>query len=174
MAQIDINNNGSYVTIRTPYNGEFIAEVKALGGFWDNRQKAWIASTSKESEVNTLVQRYFSEELRQQEQAERPASTIMRYKDQVLYNVRSVLWNVKERGGTAPTKFWQSEALRLKGEWGTDVANIARQAMGREGLIFEGRAMPDEMAVLVEAARRDNEALLREIAALRAAAKEAK
>jgi hypothetical protein len=94
-------------------------------------------------------------------------SNIHLYSDDVLYNVRSVLCHVLDNGGRASTRFWQQEAQRLQGEWGTDVVNIARQAMGREGLLFQGKASEKQMEIFVRRAKQSNEDVLRKIAAMR-------
>jgi len=94
-------------------------------------------------------------------------SNIHLYSDEVLYSVRDVLLRVRDNQGQASTKFWQNEARQLQGSWGTDVCNIARQAMGRSGLIFEGKASEAQMAIFVEKAKQQCGDVLREINVLR-------
>lgn len=94
-------------------------------------------------------------------------SNIHLYSDQVLSNVRDVLWHVVENGGKASTKFWEREAQALQGQWGADVCNIARAAMGRSGLLFQGKASPAQMEIFVEKAKLYCSDVLRDIVRLR-------
>ncbi len=92
----------------------------------------------------------------------------MNYSADILYNVRTVLENIKARGGLTPGKFLEAELTRLRGERAADTLNIACAAIGRS-LPLVGQATEAQMAVLVERAKQQNVELLREIATLRAA-----
>jgi len=96
-------------------------------------------------------------------------SNIHLYSDEVLWNVNEVLCHIRDNGGKATSAFWMKEAKRLQGQWGADVVNIARQAMGREGLFFEGKASEKQMVIFVEKAKQDCALVLRDIKKLREA-----
>lgn len=95
-------------------------------------------------------------------------SNIHLYSHEVQYNVTSVLYSIKERGGLVSSKFIAAEARRLQGEYAADVINIALLAMGKPAA-FEGVASEKQMSIFVEQAKKQNELLLSQIAQLRAA-----
>ncbi len=106
-------------------------------------------------------------------------SNILRYSNSMLVDVRSVLWNIKERGGSVSSKFLVAEVERLRnepiglfGHRSIDVVNIALAAMGcTQPFPDQGTATDREMDVLVLRAQKQESFLLSEIAALRAAKK---
>ncbi len=94
----------------------------------------------------------------------------MLYSDEILYNVREVLWNIKERGGMAPSKFLNAELERLHGQYAAIVINVALLAMGKQKAVDDPRfPLSDaQYNTLVERAKQKNADLLHEIAQLRA------
>jgi len=94
----------------------------------------------------------------------------MLYSDEILYDVREVLWKIKERGGMAPNSFLVSEYKRLQGSWAGIVLNVALMAMGKKTRVDDSKYPLSEAqyATLVERAKQQNGSILHEIAQLRA------
>jgi hypothetical protein len=95
----------------------------------------------------------------------------MNYSDKILYNVRDVLYNVKQRGGLISNSFLQAEATRLQGQYAVIVINVACLAAIGKKKLGEDARFPFSDAqynVLVEKAQQSNGSILADIAALRA------
>ena len=94
----------------------------------------------------------------------------MNYSDEILYNVRDVLYNIEQRGGLVSNTFLQGELDRLQGQYAAIVINVALLAIGKKKAVEDARfPLSDaQYTVLVEKAKRSNGVLLSEIAKLRA------
>ncbi len=92
----------------------------------------------------------------------------LNYTSEIMYDVRSVLFNIKERGGAVPGSFLNAELNRLQGSRAADVLNIAMVAIGKKECT-QGQATPAQMEVLVARAQKESADLVSEIAQLRAA-----
>ncbi len=94
-------------------------------------------------------------------------SNILRYTDQVLGNVRDVLFAIKENNGKATTKLVVREQERLCGQYAKDVLNIALMAMGKSAAYTDVKLSPDQLARLAEQAKKSNWDVLGDIKKLR-------
>ncbi len=94
----------------------------------------------------------------------------MRYADEILYNVRDVIWNIKERGGLINQRFLNAEYQRLQGEYPEIFLNVALLAIGKPKAFQGGRfELTDvQYASLVERAKERNRVELAQIAQMRA------
>lgn len=53
-------NNMLYVI--TPYNKEFVEEIKVIGGRWNREDRAWVLPESKREDTEKLVEKYYPRE----------------------------------------------------------------------------------------------------------------
>lgn len=104
-------------------------------------------------------------------------SNVMRYRDEIQYNVKSVLCRIRDNGGMAPNKFLAAEQKRLEGKYAPVVMNVALMAMGKPQLaplsVCWGLT-ENELGWLIEDAKKLNLVELSEIKELRAAREAAK
>lgn len=75
-------------------------------------------------------------------------SVIMRYQDQVLSDVRDVLWNIKENKGKSPSSLLDRLWKEKQGSWNSDVLNIALVAMGKKKR-YIGKTTDEQFSTLV-------------------------
>lgn len=97
-------------------------------------------------------------------------TNIMNYSDEILYNVRDVIYNIEQRGGLASNKFLQGELDRLQGQYAAIVVNVAMMAIKGKKVAEDARfPLSDaQYAVLVEKAKQQNRSSLAVIAKMRA------
>jgi non-ribosomal peptide synthetase component F len=95
----------------------------------------------------------------------------MNYSSEILSNVSEVIWNIKERGGLASSKFLNAELERLQGQYAAVVVNVALMAIGKPKAVEDPRfPLTDaQYNVLVERAKQNSRVELAQIAELRAA-----
>lgn len=98
-------------------------------------------------------------------------NNVMNYSDEILYDVREVIYRIMERGGgMAPQSFLQAEYKRLQGRYAAIVINVALMAMGKKAAIQDARfPLSDaQYASLVERAKQNSRVELARIAQMRA------
>jgi len=96
-------------------------------------------------------------------------STIMRYQDEVLSNVRTALCAIRDNKGMAPASLLDRYWKEFQGRWNNDTMNVVLVAMGKH-IRFEGNVTTEvQFTSLVEKAQRDSADVLHEIKKLREA-----
>lgn len=96
----------------------------------------------------------------------------MRYQSEILYNVRSVLCRVRDRGGKFSKSFVMQEYARFQGERAAIVLNVALKAGGSKSIAYPNDGLMDtERDRLIERAQSENQDVLAEIKRLREASK---
>jgi hypothetical protein len=61
MRQVEITTHGNNLVVVSPYNPNFPAAAKLLGGKWDADRKAWVFDARDEARVRALCQETYGE-----------------------------------------------------------------------------------------------------------------
>jgi excisionase family DNA binding protein len=96
-------------------------------------------------------------------------TNIMLYSDEIMRNVRTVLWSIKENGGKITSKHLQTQVDALKGSWASESVNIALMALGRQQAVNGMVASQPQIDSLLAKFVRENAYLVDEVKALREA-----
>jgi hypothetical protein len=102
------------------------------------------------------------------------ASNIMNYIPEVLHNVHGVLWAIEQNEGRITTKLIKSEIERLRGQWASEVINIALISLDQKPVVSGMVSSDAQVQALVKMAKKDHEYIIGHIKALRDTREKAK
>jgi butyrate kinase len=100
------------------------------------------------------------------------SSNIMNYIPEIMNNVAGVLSRIEGQEGKITSKLLRAEVERLKGQWASEVINVALIALGREAAVSGMVASPAQVSALVKMAQKNNEPIIGKIKVMREARKQ--
>lgn len=119
------------IVVETPYNADFIAGAKRLGGHWDSGKRVWVFPVEQEAAVNALIERHYPRPKAPVETMPRESDTEdeKRSRDKQV----EILHVTRDRPYEHGQRIWRESEQR----W-YQVVSTRRQYLGEESMSFGG------------------------------------